>query len=338
MMTYTEMAIGLGLAGFLGLALPGPGSRDMPRITHIGETRVVSLLHLTQFYQLPRPRPEENRVEIKRGEDRWIFELQSRRAFLNGIQIWLHQPVLVHRRHWVLSEKDVLTIVDPLMRPGRYAAQAGHQRVMLDAGHGGRDPGAIGALGTEEKSLALTIAQKVADRLQREQIDVLMSREDDVFLTLSERVERAVARRADLFVSIHFNTSSNPEAKGSETFVLTAGGMPSTYDTGSAFPGELPGNRFDALNSLAGFAVQQRLIERSRNEDRGLRRARFHVLREASCPALLVECAFLSNRSEERQLHKEAYLDAIAEGIAIGIMDYLSLAKRSALMYNSSHE
>jgi N-acetylmuramoyl-L-alanine amidase len=110
--------------------------------------------------------------------------------------------------------------------------------------------------------------------------------------------------------------------------------LPSTYDTTASHTEAFPGNRYDAPNVIAAFSIQKRMLEYTGNEDRGVRRARFHVLREAPCAAVLLECAFLSHKPEERKLHDTAYLNRMADGLAAGIMDYLSLVKRARLMYD----
>ncbi len=260
------------------------------------------------------------------------LEVGGRRAMVNGVLVWLHEPVVAGRRSPMLSVSDVETVLLPLARPIEALRQVGYRTIVLDAGHGGADPGGQGPAGSIEKELALTLTKGVADVLREAGLDVYLTRDDDSALTLSNRVVRTRDAGADLFVSLHFNTSANPQAQGSETFVLTAGGHASTSgQSGGSHPPEVDANAFDAANLLLGYAIQQRLLQRTGNQDRGVRRARFFVLREAVSPAVLVEAAFLTNAEEEVRVMDPAFQARMIRGIAEGILDYTSLVMRAQL-------
>ena len=154
-----------------------------------------------------------------------------------------------------------------------------------------------------------------------------MTRERDEFLKLEERAALAAWVKADLMVSIHLNSAENRDARGIETFVLAGEGQASTY--GGSRRAHAPGNKHNAGNSALGFQLQRALVEKTAAYDRGLRRARFIVLRNAPCPAALVECGFLSNPDEEALIMQGEYRDRIARGIANGILRYVTLAKKA---------
>jgi N-acetylmuramoyl-L-alanine amidase len=311
-------------------AAPPPASE--PRISTVQDTAYVALRDFADFYQLPRPVPEENHVTIRHRDLRIELELNSRKARINGITVWLHQPVILHRRHWRIAAVDVRTIFDPLLRPFTALLHTGYRVIVLDPGHGGRDPGGIGPMGTQEKEIVLRIAQSVARHLRRSGNEVYLTRDDDHALTLAERIEFARAKNADLFVSIHLNTAGNTEARGSETFALAAGGFPGTGDRGDGpFAAAQPANQFDGANQMLAYQIQRHLLHATGNEDRGVRRSRFFVLREANCPTVLVECAFLTHPTEERNLQRLDYRERIARGIARGIDDYLGIVIRAQL-------
>ena len=321
-----------GLLGLAGCTLPGPGGPDdFPRVTvHAGEA-TVALHHFARFYGLDRPRLRDGRVTLANEELQLVFTPDSRRLLINGVTVWLHQPVAPYRRHGRLAVDDVRTILDPMLRPARALEGLGHRRVLLDPGHGGDDSGAQGPAGTVEKDWTLRIAREVADRLVVLGIDAQLTRPADWTLTLPERVAMARDRGADLFVSIHFNSAANPEAQGTETFVLTAGGQPSTnaQDAGP-HPDALPGNAYDGANQWLGYSIQQQLLQQTGNQDRGLRRARFHVLRDAVSPAVLVECAFLTHAGEAHNLQQESYQRRLADGLTQGIVSYMERIPREA--------
>ena len=174
--------------------------------------------------------------------------------------------------------------------------------VVLDPGHGGRDPGAVGPTGLEEKTIALDIALGTARVLRARGVDVEMTRSDDRFIPLAERA--AVANRigAQCFVSIHINSADNPSAHGTETF---------------AFRGGTPAQRL-------ALAIQVRLVAALRLRDRGVKFADFQVLRATRMPAALVEVAFINNPHEEKLLRDPDFLDSAATAIAQGIIDWRS--------------
>lgn len=312
-----------------------PGSREpreFPETTVVGDQTYVTLNHLAQHYDFPRPRPVDEALILSNNQHRFELRRDSRRAEIDGVAVWLHEAVRVRGRRWLLAETDVRSVIDPMLRPSRYLRDVGHQVIVLDPGHGGEDEGGRGAMGTLEKDMTLALTRQVAHGLRQAEQRVYLTREDDRYLALEERVALAQEWGADLFVSIHFNAASNPDARGSETFVLTAGGHPSTADDArESYPSAVPANEQDGASMLLGYLIHRQLLAHTGNEDRGLRRARFYVLREAVAPVVLVECAFLTNPREERNVHREEYLERMAQGITRGIMEYLGLTVRAQL-------
>ena len=154
--------------------------------------------------------------------------------------------------------------------------------------------------------------------------EVWLTHSNDTLRTLGERIRFATNRHAQVFVSIHANFSPiNPHAQGVETYVLTASGYVSTEERPHVSLSPCPGNRFDASNALLGFAIHRRCVPLA-SMDRGLKRARYYVLRDAPCPAVLIECGFLSNTNDVAHLGDTAYRRRLADAIAAGIQDYAS--------------
>ena len=166
--------------------------------------------------------------------------------------------------------------------------------VVLDAGHGGIDRGAKGVDGSTEKKYALDTAKRVERGLKRAGYRVVMTRKGDYFITLPSRVAISNRRRGAIFVSIHYNWARNSGASGTETFYYNAKSYP------------LAAN------------IQRELARFSGN--RGVKRARFHVLRNNARPSALVECGFLSNSGDARKTRSSSHRQRIADAIVRGIV------------------
>lgn len=197
---------------------------------------------------------------------------------------------------------------------------------MLDPGHGGRDQGAASAQ-MKEKAITLNLAHRVAKILRAYGYKVELTRTGDTAVSLGERSAYATRTKADLFVSIHVNSAQNNTVRGIETFCMVPeGAAPS--NGGKPNPKFYPGNTSNPRNFLLSYHLQRALLARTGAPDRGVKFARFSVLRDVTCPAALVEVGFLSNSTDELNLGSAAYLDKLARGIATGILNYhRSLAK-----------
>jgi N-acetylmuramoyl-L-alanine amidase len=171
---------------------------------------------------------------------------------------------------------------------------------MIDPGHGGKDPGAIGIGGLEEKDIILPIGRRVAEILQQNGVQAVLTRDSDYFVSLPGRVQMAERANADVFVSIHANSVglNRPEVSGLETYY---------YDNGL---------------SLAR-TIHNRILQTVNVRDRKVRKARFYVLRKSSMPSVLVETGYVTGREDAAKLRTSAYQNQMAEAIAQGILQYL---------------
>ena len=172
--------------------------------------------------------------------------------------------------------------------------------VIIDPGHGGKDSGAIGIGGVLEKDVILPISKRITEVLERNGIQVIMTRDSDYFVTLPGRVTMAERANADVFVSIHANSAgaNRPEVSGLETY---------HYDSGLR---------------LAQI-VHSKILQSLNVRDRNVRKARFYVLRKTSMPSILVETGFLTGRDDAAKLRTSAYQNQMADAIAQGILQYL---------------
>ncbi len=250
------------------------------------------------------------------------FVHKTQQARVNSTSVWLCSPVVPYRDRWGVSLTDVYRVLDALLRPHGFLRSLGSRIVVLDAGHGDGDVGTVGTrYKLREKDLTLDMVKRVRAMLVNRGYRTQLTRDTDRFIDLDARPARARSLKADVFVSLHFNSGSRT-ASGIEAFVMTPRGRASTGST-RVSQTEYSGNRNDGANHFLGYCIQKRTRVAVDAADRGVRHARFAVLRGASCPAALVECGFLSHARTEEQLRSTAYRDRLALGISDGIADYL---------------
>ncbi len=326
---FRFLTILLLLGSFVPLSARAAGGADDLPVSWIDGKDYVGLKELARLYGFAAEGPHGRALALVGRSTRIVFTTSGREVMANGSLVWLHEPLFPHRGRWWLRAVDARTIIDPLVRPSRHLGEAGYRVIFLDPGHGGTDTGTKGARGVEEKRVVLDLTRRVRNELTKAGYRVYMSRESDRFLELDERTRKARALGADLFVSIHLNSAGSDSPNGTETFALAAAGYASTAG-GTVTPAQA-GNRFDGPNTALAYLIHKALCSRIGEGDRGLKRARFMVLRTAPCPAALVECAFLSNPREEERLLDDHFREEVAQGIAKGIRDYLAAVKRARI-------
>ncbi len=259
------------------------------------------------------------------------MEGDSRRATFNGTAIWLNGPLTRHWSSWHVLQTDIDRTIRPLLNPNEALASEEYKVVVLDPGHGGDDHGARSRSGLNENAITLDLARRVRTILLQYRIDTRLTRNSDQKLELEERTAQANAWNCSLFVSIHLNAAESSSPSGIETHILPPAGFSSTANNSLGVYDQVffPGNRHDRANIVLGYLMQRSLLKHTRGEDRGVRRSRFVVLKNSTSPACLVECGFLSNRSEGSKLASTDYRDNLARGIAEGIISYLNSVKRA---------
>src|SRR3989339_710585 len=220
----------------------------------------------------------------------------------------------------------------------------GIRRIVVDAGHGGADSGAIGFRGTKEKLVNLAVAKKLAESLKENGYEVFMTRNEDVFIPLEDRTHFANKAKADLFISIHCNASLQNKTRGFEIYFLSenatdraAEAVANMENSVIALEKHNNGVKKDieklllamAVNqfinessSLCGIVNQEVCNELSNLDNRGVKQANFYVLRGATMPAVLVELAFLSNSKDEKLLNQKKFQKKMVKAIFDGIKEY----------------
>lgn len=293
-----------------------------------GGVRYVALKDLAGMYGLPLTAPKAKTLLVAGQYVRLEFQEEGRQAVVNGTTVWLHTPVVKVRGQWSISDADAQYVIDPLVRPSAYLGGRGFATVALDAGHGGKDPGAISDGKLQEKDLSLDLARRVRAHLAAAGVRVAMTRDSDVFLELADRPAAAAKVKADLFVSLHLNATGTKSVRGVETFGITAAGFASTAG-GAGSKAAVPNNQFNHSGTILAYQIQKAVTGITRAEDRGVKRARFAVLRESKMPAALVECGFLTNPTEAQKMGTPSYRETVAQGVAQGILNYLALVRRA---------
>jgi len=225
--------------------------------------------------------------------------------------------------------------------------------IVIDPGHGGKDPGALGRGALKEKYIVLSISEKLREVLTRKGYTVLMTRDTNRFIPLKERTAFAIQRKADLFLSIHANGSESPKAKGIETYYMSVTSTDKAAEDIAARENADSGYSIQELEVLLKGIIQQSKIEDSKRlakhvqqalvqatgaVDRGVKHARFVVLIGTNVPAILIETGFVSNPTEGRKLTTSAYQHKIANAIAQGIEKFLGKTEEAPLVKRANPE
>jgi len=222
------------------------------------------------------------------------------------------------------------------------------RRIVIDPGHGGKDPGAIGPRGVREKDIALEVGKKLGAILRKKyDVEILYTRDRDVFVPLNERTEMANAKKADLFISIHTNASTKKNARGLETYFLnwtndkeatrvaarenkiSVKKMRQMQNELQFILQDLARNSKKEESMRLAHSVQNSMTQSLKKDyrrinDLGVKSALFYVLVGAEMPSVLVEISFISNREEEMRLSSKKYKSKLAEAIANGINSYIT--------------
>jgi len=214
----------------------------------------------------------------------------------------------------------------------------GIRKIVIDPGHGGKDPGAIAPNGLKEKDVVLAVSKKLAHQLRTKLgYEVVLTRTTDIFIPLEERTAIANTEKGDLFISVHVNSAPSPRLLGVETYVLNLTNDEDSMRLAAQENATSASNMSDLQNILADLLnnskldestklaehVQTNMAQGLRIKDLGVKQAPFYVLIGAQMPAILSEITFLSNPGEAKRLRQDYYLTTIAEHISAGVNDYI---------------
>lgn len=195
--------------------------------------------------------------------------------------------------------------------------------VFVDAGHGGMDGGAV-AHGITEKNTALDLAKRVAKLLEEAGVTVKMTREDDTFIALEERANMANRAGADLFISIHLNTSGGEDdARGIETYYAPQKALSARLALRELIKMNVGSGILDSRSERLAETVQRFVCRKSGAQNRGVKERNYAVVYRTVCPSILVECGFITHSGEAENLKTTSHREKVAQGVADGVVAFL---------------
>ena len=314
-----------------------------------GNVRYLPLLRYCNYYNLEWDWDlVSQKIEIKKGRNTVVLRPDSNLALFNDKAMMLEHPIEYRNGAAYIPVEAATFISEKVFRLGKALApvMARHkiETIVIDPGHGGKDPGAISRRGTREKDIVFDVAKRLKRDLQKEGLNVILTREKDVFIPLYKRAQFANEKGADLFISIHANASRSSRMKGVEVFYLSeatddkARALAAVENASFKFEeGEIAKNR----NKSTMTTVWDMKLKENRRESkelayyicniasddmrmkkRGVKSANFAVLRRTVMPAVLVEVGFITNRRDELKLKKRSFREEIADSISRSIMVY----------------
>ncbi len=288
-------------------------------------------------------------ISLRKADTQVKLLIDSSMALVNGSPLDLEDTVIIASGIVCVPVKFKAAVVDrfycevPAQEAPAYAITARIRRVVVDAGHGGHDPGAIGRTGLREKDVNLDIARRLASLLGNRGIEVVLTRSVDTFITLEGRSAIANRANADFFISVHSNSARTSRLNGFEVYYITekvddysraltaAKNADLDFESASFYHTtlDLKATLWDILysqNRAEAIVLAQNICQSASRsmgvKILGVKGARFSVLRGTRIPAVLVEVGFLSNPTEERYLRNGFYRQQVAESICDGLINY----------------
>lgn len=310
----------------------GAGAASDWQAVKIGGWDYLTVDNVAKFYGFPLTLEAVNKtIRLDNGRNQLEVTLDSREAIVNGVRNWLCFPILQHSDgKYLVSRIDLAKTLEPQFRPQMIGALRPLKTVVIDPGHGGVEKGAASTYGNE-KEFTLDVAKQLKPMLEAQGLRVVMTRDSDAQVPLPQRAKIANATRDSIFVSIHFNAAdTNSQATGFEIYSLTPRGAPSTQDNAMAarFANMQAGSPVEAASLALSFSVYHSMLGHMPEFDRGIKRARFAVLRLTQIPAILVEGGFLTERQESRYIASSDWRGKLAKAISVGIQNYRALSEK----------
>ena len=290
------------------------------RMIRVGNERYCYLNDVARYYRM-RMQYYKNGVELRAPNSSIRFYNEKRLGSINHVPVsFLYAPMVRAKTQYFIHEKDISIVLSSIYSPVYAARQV--KNILLDPGHGGTDYGALGK-NIHEKQMNLETALQVRAGLTALGYRVMMTRSKDQTLTLDQRIALCREKKPDLYISLHCNAAANKSANGIETFAATPFNVPSTGKKIAAnIKSPDPGNAFDRHNYRLAYEIQKALVNQTKAGDRGVKVARYKVIREAVCPAALVEMGFITNETEQKRFIDASYRKKIVDGIVLGIHNF----------------
>ena len=308
------------LAILIGCVLPAWGAADWA-VVKVDGRDYLTMDNIAEFYSLSAVRRKEKEASASSGVRTIRATIGSPDFFINNLKFILSYPAIEHEGKVCISRMDLVKLIEPVMRPSRIKNAEPIDTVVLDAGHGAHDNGAMSIYGPE-KAFALDVVLRAKALLQATGLKVVLTRRDDTFITLDDRVRIANQYKRAIFISVHFNAGGY--GTGVEAFTLAPRGVPSMMSDGPRVSDlhECRGNARDAENIALATATHAALVVKTRLFDRGLKRARFVVIRDINIPGVLIEGGFQSNPYDAKLIATAPYRQLLAQAILQAVDNY----------------
>ena len=285
--------------------------------------RYVPLEDVASFYRMNMPATSGERFRLE-APGRSIEGADSgRNVYINGVKYALCFPTASKNGQTLISAMDVVKIIEPILRPQKIKHAGTVRTVILDAGHGGIDSGATGSLG-KEKDATLDVVLRAKKLLQESGYQVRCTRLTDVLIPLEKRAQFANRHPNAIFVSVHFNKSNKGDASGLETYCLAPRGVPSMDEENLSYSDYVQhaGHTNDPANIALATTVHAALVRNLGLTDRGVKRARFVVVKNITIPGILIEGGFMSGTPDARLIATPEYRQRIAQCVLDGVNRY----------------
>ena len=290
-------------------------------VHQIGGRDYLSMKNVAEFYSLPEVQSSEREVRAKSATRSLRAVKDSPDFYINNLKFILSYPAVEVNGEICISRMDLVKLIEPVMRPSKIKNAEPVETIVLDAGHGGHDPGAMSTYGPE-KAFTLDTILRAKALLQAAGYKVVLTRDGDYFVPLEERARIANRQTRALFISMHFNHGGM--GTGVEAYTLAPRGVPSMMADGPSVSDlvECAGNARDAENMALATASHAALIVKTRMTDRGLKRARFVVIRDVKIPGVLLEGGFQSNPYDAKMIASPLYRQMLAQAILEAVGHY----------------
>ena len=317
------------LAAFFAVTSLASGAGSWETVSYNGN-EYVTVRSIKAFYEFDTMSRRGTQVVLENKAVEMRLAVGGQDVWMNDIKFVFSYPIIVRNGRYLVSRIDLAKLVDPVLRPQYIRPAAPFTTVIIDPGHGGKDPGAVNSIG-HEKDYALRVAKVLRTELKKLGFTVVLTRDTDKFLTLTQRVEIANRYRNAVFISLHFNSGGRGKALGIETFTLSPVGVAhygrnikdSDFNTRT-------GNNQDSANIALATAVHSTVLLGTKRPDRGIRRARFSVLTGVRHPAILLEGGFMSHAYEARLIANPTYQNKLAVSIARAVVKYKIATEKMA--------
>ena len=284
----------------------------------------VAVESIKRFYSFEKMTRSADALVLENSKVAMKLKVGGNECLLNNVKFVFSHPIASMGEKVYVSQIDLAKLIDPVLRPNFIKNAGGFSTVILDPGHGGKDPGATNSFGTES-NYNIKVAGLVRRQLEAKGFKVVMTRESNRYLSLQERVNFANSvKESAIYVSIHFN-SGGSTARGIETFTLSPPGVAHyDHDFKAADNQTRAGNEHDSANIALATSVHSSVLRRLGKDsmDRGIKRARFSVLSGVRHPAVLLEGGFMSHLFEARRINNDDYQANLANGVVDAIIRY----------------